>query len=123
MDFYHRLNRAQDPDEAMQVADEMADRFGPPPEKAQKVVDAVMIRLGCIRAGVERLQLEGGGLEASFPPGSGAAPLAASVAADFFRSGPISAGGGNAIRVDLSAVPAEKRAAMAAEFLFRLGSP
>ncbi|MBI3580948.1 MAG: transcription-repair coupling factor [Nitrospinae bacterium] len=123
MDFYHRLNRAEDPDEARQVADELADRFGPPPEKAQKVVDAVMIRLGCIRAGVERFQLEGGRLEASFPRGSGAAAVAASVAADFFRSGPIGAGAGEAIRVDLSAVPAGKRAATAAEFLFRLGSP
>ena len=120
MDFYYRLHRAETPEDARQIAEELADRFGPPPEKAQKVVDAVLIKIGATRAGLERLELADGELTLAFPPSSKSAPETAVVAADFFLAGKIRASSGNRITVDISTVPHEKRPVMVADFLFRL---
>ncbi|MBI3794463.1 MAG: transcription-repair coupling factor [Nitrospinae bacterium] len=120
MDFYYRLNRAEETADVAQIADEMADRFGPLPEKARKVVDGVVIRLSAVRAGLEKVELSGGDLSLTFPPTHESALKLIGDCSAFFKARVVGAASGNRITLDISRTPAEKRPSLLAEFLSKI---
>ncbi|MBI3736759.1 transcription-repair coupling factor, partial [Candidatus Sumerlaeota bacterium] len=102
MDFYYRLHRSEEMEEARQLAEELEDRFGPMPEKAQKVVDAVLIKIAAIRAGLEKLELAGGELSLTFPPSYAKALEIVADGAAFFKGRVVGVNSGNRITLDIS---------------------
>jgi transcription-repair coupling factor (superfamily II helicase) len=59
LDLYRRLARAEQPGEIQAVRDELRDRFGPPPEAAQRLVLASELRALGARVGLETVLLKG----------------------------------------------------------------
>lgn len=117
MNFYNRLHRAREAAEVRQVTGEMADRFGPPPERAKKLVDGVLLRLGAERLGLTRLEISGGILKLGLPKGKPLAPLLAATARRYFK-GKIGAGHGNLLALEMGGAAPGDIPAKAAEFLF-----
>ena len=116
MNFYSRLYRAKNGGEIRQVAEEMADRFGAPPEKAQKLVEAVTMRMAGIKLGLEKIELTGNTLRLHFPKEPNPAPLLAANAPKFFR-GKIAAGAENRLRIEIAGMAPEKIPSAVAAYL------
>ncbi|WP_103174097.1 DEAD/DEAH box helicase [Paracoccus sp. SY] len=69
LDLYHRIARAADADEVARLAEEIADRFGPPPEPVETLLRAAGMRaLGAV-LGVETLSLGPEGVSLCFREG------------------------------------------------------
>jgi transcription-repair coupling factor (superfamily II helicase) len=118
MNFYYRINRADSKDEIVRIGEELADRFGPPPEKAQKLLSAVLIRLAAIRLGLEKVELSGGFLLLTFPPGSKSIPEVASRGATAF-SKRIGTLGESTLKMNLSSLPPGQRPSAVSAFLLQ----
>ena len=116
MNFYSRLYRAKNGEEIRQVAEEMADRFGSPPDKAQKLVDAVTMRMAGMNLGLEKIELTGNTLRLSFPKEPNPAPLLAANAPKFFK-GKIAAGAESRLRIEIAGMAAEKIPSAVAAYL------
>ncbi len=57
VDLYRRLSAAQDEATLADIIAETTDRYGSPPPPAQALFDLVALKLGCLRAGLPRLEL------------------------------------------------------------------
>ncbi len=67
--FYRRLNRAEDPKTVEALAEELRDRFGPPPEPTIRLLDVARLRLAAARLGADRLAWRGSSLVMVWPEG------------------------------------------------------
>ncbi len=67
--LYRRLSRIQSPGEVEELRRELVDRFGRPPQEAQALLDAAVLRLLGRALGVERVQLRGREGRVSFRKG------------------------------------------------------
>ncbi len=65
--LYQRLAEAPTPEEVDSLALEMADRFGPPPEPAQRLIFIARLRAMARQLGIRSLALEGGKIVARWP--------------------------------------------------------
>ncbi|MCC6680593.1 MAG: transcription-repair coupling factor [Phycisphaeraceae bacterium] len=59
MDAYRRLVRCTGLDELRQVARDLTDAYGEPPDAAQTLIDLTEIRIAASNLGIEKIQLEG----------------------------------------------------------------
>jgi transcription-repair coupling factor (superfamily II helicase) len=66
LDLYARLARLAGEDEADELAEEIADRFGPLPAPAQEVLDTARLRQRCRQLGVLRLEAGPKAIAATF---------------------------------------------------------
>jgi transcription-repair coupling factor (superfamily II helicase) len=57
LNLYARLARLQDVSEVEAFAEELEDRFGPPPDEAVALLDLAGIRTAALRAGIARIDL------------------------------------------------------------------
>jgi transcription-repair coupling factor (superfamily II helicase) len=57
--LYRRLSKIEDRSEVSLLREEMADRFGPVPEEAERLLDAHLLRLLGKRLGIERVFVRG----------------------------------------------------------------
>ena len=55
LNLYARLSRVSEPHEAAAIADEMADRFGPPPAEVRDLLERTRLRALCRALGVARV--------------------------------------------------------------------
>ena len=62
IDIHRRIAAARRPGELRQVTDELADRFGPPPEEVQNLVTLQQARIDLGSIGAEQVQFRGGKL-------------------------------------------------------------
>ncbi|MEE8484732.1 MAG: TRCF domain-containing protein, partial [Nitrospinota bacterium] len=108
MNFYNRLNSASDESEIKQITEELSDRYGPLPEAARKLADAVSIRAATAELGLEKMTVSGDSIELHFPPDSDGLLRAASGAAKSFAT-KTDLRMENTVKVDLSSVAPEKR--------------
>ena len=60
LQFYRRFAAASDPAEVEQLAREMVDRFGAPPETALNLIEVVRLRSLCLAKGVAKVTLSDG---------------------------------------------------------------
>ena len=66
MSLYRRLGRLREVEEVAEFAAELADRFGPPPPEAERLLAVVRVKILCRRAGVERMEAGEGGVVVKF---------------------------------------------------------
>ncbi|MBI5178837.1 MAG: transcription-repair coupling factor [Nitrospinae bacterium] len=118
MNLYSRIHKAESADEIRQAAEELADRFGPLPDRAQKLFDAAFIRWASGALGLERVELAGGMLGLFLRAGSHAAPAIAAETPAHFKGG-VATAGPNALKIDLAGIVPEKRPSSVAGFLVR----
>ncbi len=57
LEIYRRLSAAPDRSVLMNVIEETIDRYGAPPEEAKALFDLMELKLGCVRAGLPKLEL------------------------------------------------------------------
>jgi transcription-repair coupling factor (superfamily II helicase) len=57
LDLYARLSRLPDPEEIAELAEEIADRFGPLPEAVAPLLELAELRARCRRLGIVRLEV------------------------------------------------------------------
>jgi len=57
--IYRRLSRIRHPAEVEEMREELADRFGTPPEEVVRLIDAATLRLLGQRLGIERILIRG----------------------------------------------------------------
>ena len=69
LQFYSKLDRAQNPAELAKLVASMVDRFGPLPEPVQQLVDIVKLRWQASHLGFEKLTLKRETLRATLPAG------------------------------------------------------
>ncbi|HBE73958.1 MAG TPA: transcription-repair coupling factor [candidate division Zixibacteria bacterium] len=69
INLYRRLNRAPDPGAVGELAGELADRFGPLPPPAERLVNVARLRLAAARLGADRLEWQGSNLTFRWPEG------------------------------------------------------
>lgn len=69
INLYRLINRTMDQEKFEAVRQEMADRFGPPPQEVLALLDAARIRLGAASLGAVRVKREGSSLELWWPEG------------------------------------------------------
>ena len=70
IDIYKRIRDAGDLNAVDALASELSDRFGKLPAEVGGLLDVQALRVVCERAGVRRISLSGGTVEAEFAPGS-----------------------------------------------------
>ena len=80
IDLYHRIARVADLDDAARLADEIADRFGAPPEPVETLLRAARMRALAARLGVASLSLGPEGVALDFRDGASLCDYAAQVA-------------------------------------------
>ncbi|MDB6454916.1 DEAD/DEAH box helicase [Falsirhodobacter sp. 20TX0035] len=66
IDLYHRIARAQRAEEVNRLSDEIADRFGPPPESVDRLLRAALLRALAGGLGVDTLNLGPEGVALDF---------------------------------------------------------
>ncbi len=81
LNLYVRLSRVSEPHEAEAVAEEMADRFGPPPAEVEALLERTRLRALCRARGVARVEAGPKGIALDLRPGRDAADRAAALAA------------------------------------------
>ncbi|TBN42013.1 DEAD/DEAH box helicase [Paracoccus subflavus] len=79
IDLYHRIARVADLDDAAGLADEIADRFGAPPEPVETLLRAARLRALAARMGVASLSLGPEGVALDFRDGASVTDYAAQV--------------------------------------------
>lgn len=67
-EFYKRLYTLEKEEDLMQIIDEMRDRFGSPPEKAQRLFAVIRLRIASMPLGFESVTWKHGVLKAELPP-------------------------------------------------------
>jgi len=119
MDFYNRLYRCESPEELEQITGEITDRYGQPPEKAQKLFDAMLLRIAGSRLGISKLSLKGSALTLAFPGSSASASDVAEAAVKKFpgKTRPV---GNSSLSIDVSSLLASGKVKGVQEFLFRI---
>ena len=69
IDIYKRIRDTRDVATVDGLAEELADRFGPPPAAVLALLDVQAIRILAREAGIARVELAGGAVECEFAPG------------------------------------------------------
>ncbi|WP_374302800.1 DEAD/DEAH box helicase [Paracoccus sp. (in: a-proteobacteria)] len=69
IDLYHRIARAASANDVARLSDEIADRFGPPPEPLETLLRAAQVRALAARLGVASLSLGPEGIALDFHHG------------------------------------------------------
>ncbi|MCK4409000.1 MAG: hypothetical protein KAW67_02885, partial [Candidatus Eisenbacteria sp.] len=69
IDIYKRIRDAGDVDAVDALASELSDRFGKLPPEVAGLLEVQALRAACERAGVKRIGLTAGTVEAEFAPG------------------------------------------------------
>jgi len=69
IDIYKRIRDARTVDEVQELASELRDRFGPVPREVEALLEVQALRLVCQAAGVRRVGLFDGAVEARFASG------------------------------------------------------
>lgn len=67
---YKRIADAQDPEQADKLRAELADRYGPPPDAVETLVQFAVLKRQAERVGIEAIDRRGGALQIKFHPGS-----------------------------------------------------
>ena len=67
---YKRIADAKDAEQAEKVRSELADRYGPPPEAVQTLIEFALLKTQAEQAGIEAIDRRGGALQIKFHPGS-----------------------------------------------------
>ncbi len=62
IEAYRRLSRAATLDELANVARDLTDAYGPPPEPARALIDLTEVRIAACTLGIDRIKLEGSDL-------------------------------------------------------------
>ncbi len=81
LNLYARLSRVTDPHEAEAIAEEMADRFGPPPAEVESLLERTRLRALCRSLGVARVDAGPKGIALDLRPGRDLAAFAGRVPA------------------------------------------
>ncbi len=68
--LYRRLSRMERPEQVAAIAEEIRDRFGPPPAEVQRLLDSAALRLLGARLGVERILVHGDEARVNFRDGT-----------------------------------------------------
>ena len=76
LNLYARLSRVTELNEAESIAEEMADRFGPPPAEVETLLERTRLRALCRHTGVARVEAGPKGIALDLRPGRDAAALA-----------------------------------------------
>ncbi len=76
LNLYARLSRVTDPHDAEAIAEEMADRFGPPPAEVEALLERTRLRALCRSLGVARVDVGPRGIALDLRPGRDAAAFA-----------------------------------------------
>ena len=71
---YKRIADSRDAEQAAQIRSELADRYGPPPEAVETLVEFALLKTQAQGLGVEAIDRRGGGLNVKFHPGSKVEP-------------------------------------------------
>ncbi len=66
VDIYRRLVQSSSIEKVHEIQNELVDRFGPMPEKAQNLVNYILIKLYAGRAGIKKLIVQNGTLKGEF---------------------------------------------------------
>ncbi|HUA87066.1 MAG TPA: transcription-repair coupling factor [Bryobacteraceae bacterium] len=67
---YKRIADAREAEQAEKIRAELADRYGPPPEAVQNLVEFALLKTEAQRAGIEAIDRRAGALQIKFHPGS-----------------------------------------------------
>jgi transcription-repair coupling factor (superfamily II helicase) len=67
---YKRIADARDAAQAETIRAELADRYGPPPESVETLVEFALLKSYAARAGIEAVDRRGGALQIKFHPGA-----------------------------------------------------
>lgn len=67
--LYRRLSRLETVGQVQALAEEIRDRYGPPPEEVERLVAAARLRLAGTELGVERLHVQGDSARVTFRSG------------------------------------------------------
>jgi transcription-repair coupling factor (superfamily II helicase) len=67
---YKRIADARDAEQAAQIRAELADRYGPPPEAVETLMEFALLKTHAQNLGIEAVDRRGGGLNVKFHPGS-----------------------------------------------------
>jgi transcription-repair coupling factor (superfamily II helicase) len=70
LDFYRRLARVTRPSEIATLRDELRDRFGPPPEEAERLLTICELRVLGSRLGIETIVVKGDEARLNFRAGA-----------------------------------------------------
>jgi transcription-repair coupling factor (superfamily II helicase) len=71
---YKRVADARGAEQAGQIRSELADRYGPPPEAVQTLIEFALLKTQAQSLGVEAIDRRGGALNVKFHPGSKVEP-------------------------------------------------
>ncbi|MBV8846115.1 MAG: transcription-repair coupling factor, partial [Bryobacterales bacterium] len=71
---YKRIADARSPEQAAQIRSELADRYGPPPEAVETLIEFALLKTQAESIGVEAVDRRGGALNVKFHPGSKVEP-------------------------------------------------
>jgi transcription-repair coupling factor (superfamily II helicase) len=71
---YKRIADSRDAEQAAQIRSELADRYGPPPEAVETLMEFALLKTQAQGLGVEAIDRRGGGLNVKFHPGSKVEP-------------------------------------------------
>ena len=67
---YKRIADARDAEQAEKIRSELADRYGPPPESVETLVEFALLKSHAERIGIEAVDRRAGALQIKFHPGS-----------------------------------------------------
>jgi transcription-repair coupling factor (superfamily II helicase) len=67
---YKRIAGARDAGDAERIRAELADRYGPPPESVETLLEFALLKSSAEQAGIEAIDRRGGALQIKFHPGS-----------------------------------------------------
>jgi transcription-repair coupling factor (superfamily II helicase) len=70
LDLYHRVARSSTPAEIDQLADEIADRFGPPPPPVVALLEAAAARTLAVALKIKKISAGPKGIAVTFAPGT-----------------------------------------------------
>jgi transcription-repair coupling factor (superfamily II helicase) len=68
LQLYRRLAEIRIPDELQSIKEELADRFGPPPEEVGDLLFQLLVKVKATGAGIDRILTENGQILIEFPP-------------------------------------------------------
>jgi transcription-repair coupling factor (superfamily II helicase) len=71
---YKRIADSRDAEQAALIRSELADRYGPPPEAVETLMEFALLKTQAQGLGVEAIDRRGGGLNVKFHPGSKVEP-------------------------------------------------
>jgi transcription-repair coupling factor (superfamily II helicase) len=72
---YKRIADARDAEQAAEIRSELADRYGPPPEAVETLIEFALLKTQAQALGVEAVDRRGGALNVKFHPGSKVEPV------------------------------------------------